>query len=451
MRPRHPRHPHTDSRTGINPHAAGLDIGSAEIWACVPDDRDAQPVRPFETLTPDLYALADWLAACRIETVAMASTGVSWIPVDEILEARRFKVPPVHARHLTHVPGRQKHVKDCQWMQYWHTCGLRSGSCRPKAERCALRAYLRHRATLLEHRAAHIQHLQKALRQMNVPLTPVLTDITGVTGLAIIRASVAGERDPVQLARCRSPRCASSTEEIATALTGHDQPEHVLALKPALALYAASTEHVREGDAEIDRRFQAMKPSWPDELPPLDQEDKRASHSKKAPTYDARTMLYQLTGVDLIAIPGLHANTAQTILSEIGLDLRKWPHAKAFCSWLGPAPRHESSGGKVLRRSTLKTCNRAGPAFRLAAPAVSRSHNSLGAFYRRMRARLGPQSAMVATAHKLARLVYHRRIHRTPFRDGSAADDEQRARERDIVALRQKATRLGVTLVGSPA
>jgi transposase len=268
MRTCHPRHPHTDSRTCINPHAAGLDIGSEEIWACVPDDRDAEPVRPFGTLTPDLYTLADWLAACRIETVAMKLTGVYWIPVYEILEARHFKVHLVNARHLKHGPGRKNDVKDCQWIQYLHTCGLLSGSFRPESEMCALRAYLRHRARLLEHRAAHSQHMQKALHQMNVQLTHVLTDITGVTGLAIIRAIVAGERDPVQLARFRSPRCASSTEEIAKALTGHDQPKHGLALKQALALYDASTAHVREGEADIARRFQAMKPVWPDELPP---------------------------------------------------------------------------------------------------------------------------------------------------------------------------------------
>jgi len=213
-----------------------LGIGSEELWACVPEDRDAEPVRPFGTFTPDLYALAEWLAACQIETVAMESTGVYWIPVYEILEARGFRVHLVHARHLKHVPGRKSDVKDCQWTQYLHTCGLLSGSFRPAAEMCAMRAYLRHRATLLEHQAAHIQHMQKALQQMNVQLTQVLTDITGTTGPAIIRAIVGGERDPVQLSRFRNRHCASSAEEIAKALTGHYQPEHVFALRQALAL-----------------------------------------------------------------------------------------------------------------------------------------------------------------------------------------------------------------------
>ena len=451
MSRRHLKRPRPDARPCVNPHAAGLDIGSEEIWACVPEDRDAQPVRSFGTLTPDLFALADWLASCRIETVAMESTGVYWIPIYEVLEARGVRVHLVNARHLKHVPGRKSDSKDCQWIQYLHTCGLLSGSFRPEAEMCALRAYLRHRATLLEHRAAHIQHMQKALHQMNVQLTQVLTDITGVTGLAIIRAIVAGERDPVQLARFREPRCASSTEDIAKALTGHYQPEHVFALKQALALYDAYTEQVREGDAAIEQRFQAIKPVGTDALPPLNRANKHRTPNKNAPVYDARGMRYQLTGVDLIAIPGLNASTVQTILSEIGLDLRKWPNAKAFCSWLGLAPHHEISGGQILHRSTLKTHNRAGQAFRLAAQAVSRSHNSLGAFYRRMRARLGPKSAIVATAHKIARIVYYLLTHRTPFRDLSAAEYEQRTRDRDIAALRKKATRFGFTLVESPA
>jgi transposase len=451
MRTRRPQHPRPDLPPCVNPNAAGLDIGSEELWACVPEDRDAEPVRPFGTFTPDLYALAAWLTACRIETVAMESTGVYWIPVYEILEARGFRVHLVNARHLKHVPGRKSDVKDCQWIQYLHTCGLLSGSFRPEAEMCALRAYLRHRTTLLEHRAAHIQHMQKALHQMNVQLTQVLTDITGTTGLAIIRAIVAGERDPVQLARFRDPRCAHSTEEIAKALTGHYRAEHVFALKQALALYDIYTIQVRECDGEIERQFHAIKPLWSDEPPPLDREHTPASPSKNAPAYDARSLLHQLTGVDLLAIPGLHASTVQTILSEIGLDMQKWPNEKAFCAWLGLAPRHEISGGKVLRRHTLKTHNRAGQAFRLAAQAAGRSRSGVGAFYRRMRARLGPASAIVATAHKIARIVYHLLSHRTPYRDLPAAAYEQRAREREIAAVRKKAARLGLTLVESPA
>jgi transposase len=451
MRIRRPRQPRPDTRPCVNPHAAGLDIGSEEIWACVPEDRDPQPVRSFGTFTPDLYRLAAWLHTCRIETVAMESTGVYWIPVYEILEARGFQVHLVNARHLKHVPGRKTDVKDCQWIQYLHTCGLLSASFRPEAEMCALRAYLRHRATLLDYRAAHIQHMQKALQQMNVQLSQVLTDITGTTGLAIIRAIVAGERDPVHLARFRDPRCAHSTEDIAKALTGHYRAEHVFALQQALALYDVYTAQVRACDAEIARHFQAMMPVWDDDLPPLDRQDKALSHSKNAPAYDARSLLYQLTGVDLVAIPGLHASTVQTIIAEIGLDMGKWSNAKAFCAWLGLAPRHEISGGKVLRRSTLQTRNRAGQALRLAAQAAGRSQSGLGAFYRRMRARLGPQSAIVATAHKIARIIYHLLTHRASFRDLSPEEYSQRVRAREITAMRKKAARLGLTLVESQA
>lgn len=451
MRANHPSQPRVESFPCIHPHAAGLDIGSEEIWAGVPADRDPQPVRSFGTFTPDLYALVAWLAACHVETVAMESTGVYWIPIDEMLEARGFQAHLVNARHLKQVPGRKTDEKDCQWIQRLHTYGLLRGSFRPEAEMCALRAYLRHRATLLDYRAAHSQHMQKALQQMNVQLTQVLSDITGATGLAIIRAMVAGERDPVQLARYRDPRCQSSTEEIAQALTGHYRPEHVFALKQALALYDTYTAQVRECDAEIARQFQAIKPQGPDERPPLDPEAKRDSHRKNAPSYDARSLLYQVTGVDLIAVPGLHASIVQTLLAEIGLDMHQWPSAKAFASWLGLAPQHEISGGKVLRRGTRKTRNRAGQALRLAAQAVSRSRSSLGAFYRRMRARLGPQAAIVATAHKLARIIYAMLTHRTPFRDLGPEVDEQRARAREIASLRKKAAKLGLTLVESPA
>ena len=451
MRAHRPRRPRTVSLPCVNPDAAGLDIGSEEIWACVPEDRDAEPVRAFGTFTPDLYALADWLAACRIATVAMESTGVYWIPVYEILEARGFQVYLVNAQHVKHVPGRKSDIKDCQWLQYLHTCGLLSASFRPEAEICALRAYLRHRAMWLDYRAAHIQHMQKALQQMNVQLPQVLTDITGTTGLAIIRAIVAGERDPVHLARFRDPRCAHSTEDIAKALTGHYRPEHVFAWPQALALYDVYTAQVRACDAEIERQFQAITPVWDDDLPPLDRQDKALSHSKNAPAYDARSLLYQLTGVDLVAVPGLHASTVQTIIAEIGLDMGKWPNEKAFCAWLGLAPRHEISGGKVLRRSTLKTRSRAGQALRLAAQAAGRSQSGLGAFYRRMRARLGPQSAIVATAHKIARILYHLLTHRTPFRDLSSAEYCQRIRAREIAAMRKKAARLGLTLVESQA
>jgi transposase len=377
---RHPQRRDGEAMPLVNPHAAGLDIGSAEIWACGPEDRDRQPVRPFGPLTPDRYALAGWLTACRIEPVAMASTGVSGMPVYEILEARGFTVHLVNARPLTHVPGRNSAAQDGQWLQHLPTWGLVRGACRPEAEMGARRAYFRHRALVPEPRAAHLQHRPNALPPMNVPLPQVLTDISGVTGLTMLRALVAGERDAVQLARCRDRRGASRPEDIANALTGHDPPAQVFALTQALAVYDADPEPVRACDAAIERRLQALTPVWPEALPPLNRANTHRTHHKNAPLYDARGRLDQRAGVDLVAIPGLQASTVPTMLADIGLDPRQWPHAKALCAWLGRAPRHEISGGKILRRSTLRPHNRAGQAFRLAAHAVSRSQNRVGAF-----------------------------------------------------------------------
>ncbi len=433
----------------VNSNAAGLDIGSDEIWACVPADRDPQPVRKFGTFTPDLQALAAWLAACHIDTVAMESTGVYWIPVFEILEARGLDPQVVNARHLKNVPGRKSDWQDCQWIQRLHSFGLLSGSFRPEAEICALRAYLRHRATLIEHRAAHIQHMQKALQQMNVQLTLVLTDITGETGQAIIRAIVAGERDAVKLAQLRDPRCAHTEDEIAKALSGNYRPEHVFALKQALALYDAYTEQLRECDAEIEKQFRAIKPVTEDDPPPS---PKPPASSKNEPSYDARTLLFHITGVDLCAISGLNESTVQTIIAEIGTDLSKFPTDKHFCSWLGLAPHNDISGGKVLRSRTLKTHNRAGQAFRMAAQGLSHgSPSACGAFYRRMRARFGPKVAIVATAHRIARIFYHVLAERTPFHEQTADQYDQRTREREIRRLRKKAAQLGLQLVATPA
>ncbi len=436
----------------VHPHAAGLDIGQDEIWACVPTDQDGGLVQSCGTFTPDLNTLADWLEEHQIDTVAMESTGVYWIPIYEILEARGLNPQVVNARHLHNVPGRKTDEKDCQWIQRLHTFGLLSASFRPEADLRALRTYLRQRATLIEHRAAHIEHMQKALLQMNLQLMQVLKDITGVTGMTILRAIVAGERDPIKLAQARDKRCHSTQDEIAKALTGNYRPEHLFALKQALALYDFYTEQLRECDAEIERQFRAIKPATDDDLPPSAKTDKKGSHSKNKPKYDARTLLFRITGVDLVAITGLNESTVQTIISEIGTNLKAFATDKQFCSWLSLAPHHEISGGRVLRNRTLKTGNRAGQAFRLAAQSVSRSPNSMfGAYYRRMKARLGPEKAIVATAHKMARCFYHMLKERTPYHDLGGEEYERRQKARELAALRKKAARLGMELVELPA
>jgi transposase len=436
-----------DELTIIHTNAAGIDIGQSESWVSVPADRDPQPLRRFDMNTPDLIAMADWLKACGVTTVAMESTGVYWIPLYEILEARGFKVYLVNARHAKNLPGRKKDETDAQWLRRLHAFGLLNNSFRPEGEMCAIRAYLRHRAELIEHRAAHIQHMQKALQQMNVRLSPTVTDITGVTGMAIIRAILAGERDPHRLAEWRQPGCTQPVAEFVKALTGNYRDEHVFALKQAVALYDCYTEQIRECDQELERKFSALQPVHEnDDLPPLDPTDKRNTHSKNAPVYDGRRLLYQLLGVDLVAVHGLNEATAQTIISEIGTDMSRWSDEKHFCSWLGLAPHNDISGGKVLRSRTLQTHNRAGQAFRLAAQAVSRTETAYGAFFRRMRAMHGPKKAIVATAHKIARAVYLMLRDHKPFDAVSANAYLKRDREREIARLQKKATKLGYTL-----
>ena len=434
----------------IRSDAAGLDISEAEIVACVPSDRADKPIRSFGTFTPDLHVLADWLQACGIKTVAMESTGVYWIPLYELLEQRGIEAYVVNARHLKNVPGRKTDVCDAQWIQTLHSYGLLASSFLPDAAWRPLRAYWRHRQSLIEHRAPHIQHMQKALLQMNLQLTQVLADITGVTGMQIIRAIVSGERNPVVLARFRDRRCAHSAERIAKALTGAYRDEHVFALKQALALYDFYTTQIAECDARMEQQYRKTLEAADtdrDNLPPLGPDPKKNSHSKNAPAFDARTNIYSLTGVDLVAVTGLEQSTVQTIITEIGTDMSRWPSVKHFCSWLGLAPHNDISGGKVLRSKTLKGRNRAGQAFRIAAQSVSRSNTAFGAFFRRMAAHIGVQQAIVATAHKIARTVYAMLKNRIPFQEVGADEYERRYRKRVIVRLTKKALALGFRLV----
>jgi transposase len=436
----------------VYPNAAGLDIGSREIYACVPPDRSEENVKAFGTLTPDLNRLADWLAKHQVDSVAMESTGIYWIPVFELLEARGFKVYLVNARHIKGVPGRKSDVQDCQWIQKVHSLGLLTNSFRPDSEMCALRAYLRHRADLLQHRAAHIQHMQKALQQMNIQLSQVLRDITGETGMAIVRSIVAGERDGLKLAQLRDYRCKSSEETMAKALTGTWKDEHLFALKQALQLYDFYSQQIAACDAQVEQHYAAMKPRWETTRPsatPAPSTLPRKKQHKSDPAFDVRADIIRVTGVDMVAVIGIGANLAQIILSEIGTDMSKWPSEKHFASWLGVAPHNDISGGKVLRSRTLPARNRAGQAFRQAATAVSNSSSAFGAFYRRKRAKGGPLYAQVATANKIARAVYHMLKFHVQYEDIGAEEFERKQRERDIAALRKKAARLGFALVGA--
>jgi transposase len=436
----------------VNPQAAGLDIGAREIWACVPADRDTTPVRAFGTFTPDLQALAAWLVACRVTSVAMESTGVYWIPIFELLEERGLQVYLVNARHIKQVPGRKSDVADCQWIQRLHQYGFLSASFRPEAEIVVLRSYLRQRAMLIAHRAAHIQHMQKALHQMNVQLTQVLSDISGLTGLAIIRAIVAGERNPAKLAQLRHGRCQRSEADLVKALTGHYRAEHVFALKQALALYDAYTDQLAECDRQIEQQYSAFKPRFDPDDPdhPLGPDPKVNSHSKNAPAFDVRRQLFRLTGIDLTQVDGLHVSSVQQLLAETGTDMRKWPTVKHFASWLGLAPHNDLTGGKVVRSRTLKNHNRAGQILRIAAQSVGRGKSALGAYFRRMRARLGTEQAITATAHKLARIIYHLLKHRQPYQPLSAEAYTEQQRQRELKRLQRQAAKLGFLLQPQP-
>jgi transposase len=434
----------------VYPNAAGLDIGACEIYACVPPDRAEENVKVFGTFTADLKALGDWLTENDVDTVAMESTGVYWIPTFELLEARGFKVYLVNARNMKGVPGRKSDYQDCQWIQKLHSVGLLTNSFRPDAEICALRTYLRHRADLLQHRAAHIQHMQKAFQQMNIQLSQVLRDITGETGMAIIRAIVAGERDGGKLARFRDVRCKSSEETIAKALTGTWKEEHLFALKQSLELFDFYTTQIAACDAQIQQQYSVMKPRWrPSGDNPVRPvlKPRRKKHNKNSPPLAVGDEILRITGVDIAAVDGIGTGLAQTILSEIGTDMSKWPNEKHFTSWLGLAPRNDISGGKVLRSRTLPSRNRAGQAFRQAANAVRNSPSAFGAFYRRKLRQGGPLHAQVATANKIARTVYHMLKYHVQYEDMGAEEFERRYRERDLKTIRRKAAKLGFTLV----
>ena len=430
----------------INPNAAGLDIGATEIWACVPEGRDENPEQAFPTFTADLNRLADWLAQCQVDTVAMESTGVYWIPIYTLLETRGFKVFLVNARRIKNVPGKKTDVLDCQWIQQLHTYGLLQASFRPSEDMVALRAYVRQRDMLIRHRAMHVQHMQKALHQMNVLLPNVVSDITGDTGMRIIRAIVAGERDPNTLAQYRDPRCAKSQAEIAKALTGSYRAEHLFELKQALELYDFYTTQLQACDAELERKYTAVKPAIDIEAQPLPA-SRKSKPRKNVPEYDLRTYLYQLCGVDLTQIDGLDVLIIQKIIAEIGLDMSKWPTVKHFTSWLRLAPHNDITGGKVIRSKTGKTTNAATLAFRLAAQAVARSETALGAFYRRMRAKHGAPKAIIATARKIACIVYSMLKDKTSYVDRGAAYYEEKYQERVVKNLERKAAKLGFKVV----
>ena len=430
-----------DDLEHINRNAAGIDVGATEMLVAVPAGRDEVAVRSFGTTTGELRRIAEWLGDCRIETVAMESTGVYWIPLWEILERFGIKVLLVDARKVKNVSGRKADVSDAQWLQTLHTYGLLAGCFRPEADIRVLRSYLRQRQMLIEARAEHVQHMHKALAQMNIQLHQVVTDITGSTGMSIMRAIIAGERNLATLAELRDYRLKASTEQIAAALVGDWREEHLFALRQVIELYDLYGCKLAECDDAIFQQLLSLEHRGDDDdLPPS---TTRTNEERER----LRRALFVASGVDLTSIDGISTTIAMQLISETGVDMTRWPSEKHFTSWLGLAPRLAKSGGRVLPRRPRRVNNRASQALRMAAYAVSRTKTALGAYYRSMKARLGPAKAIKATARRLAIYVYRALRYGAEYVDIGQQDFERRQRERRIGSLQKSASRLGFELV----
>lgn len=436
----------------INKMAAGIDVGSKSHFVAIPEGCDEVCVREFNSFTADLIALADWLESCGIETVAMESTGVYWIPLYELLESRGFDVRLVDARHVKNVSGRKTDVLDCQWLQQLHTYGLLNGAFRPSEQVCALRVYTRQRSMLVQQASNHIQHMQKALSQMNVQLHNVISDISGETGTRIIRAIVNGERDPKLLASYRDRRCKNSLETIEKSLTGCYREEHVFALTQAVELYEIYQNKIAICDEKIEKQlliFDERKEVEEDELKERAIKRKGKGRSKNAPLFNLKAHLVRITGVDLTAIPGIEASSALKIISEIGLDLSRWNTSKQFASWLGLCPGNKISGGKRLGGKSKRTANYASTTLRMAASTLHRSDSALGAFFRRLKSRLGAPKATTAAAHKLGTIIFEMLRNGVEYDEVGQDYYEKQYRERMVKNLSFRAKMLGFDLVAA--
>jgi transposase len=437
----------------INPNAAGIDVASEEMWVCVPADRAELNVRKFGAFTCDLYEIADWLKDCGITSVAMESTGIYWIPLYQVLEEREFEVCLVNARQLKNVSGRPKTDRlDCTWIQRLHSYGLLMPSFRPDDEICQLRSLLRHRDALIRNAAREIQHMQKALHQMNILLDKVISDMTGVTGTAIIEQMLAGERDPQTLAMLRNPHCKKPEETIAKALDGDYREEHLFVLRQAYEAYQFTQRQIATCDDEAEKwltRTENVIDVREHPLPPAT--SGRKTRRDNEPSYDARSYIYAIYGVDLTQIPGVGPSTIQTLLSEVGRDLTKWPTVKHFTSWLGLCPNFKRSGGKDQSSQTRKVKSRAAKALRLAAQTLRGSKSALGAFYRRLAGRIGPSKALTATARKLAVIFYNMVRFKKAYTDLGEDEYLKRQQQRHLARLKKQAARLGFDLVAKAA
>lgn len=427
----------------VHPHAAGIDVGNGAHYVAVRPDRDPEPVRRFECFTADLHRLADWLESCGVQTVAMQSTGVYWIPLYEVLEERGFHVYLVNARHTKNLPGRKSDVQESQWLLKLHTYGLLNNSFQPPAEIRVLRTYWRQRAEHVRGAAMCVQRMQKALTQMNVQLANVISDVSGLTGQTIVRAIVAGEHDPVKLAGLSHPGIQASREEVAKSLEGNWRPELLFVLQQEVEMYDTYQLRISECDQQLQKHLASFSDVVPCASPDAVLKRKRTKPAKNAPRFELRSELQRITGVDLTRIDGIDVMVAQTLVSEVGLDMSRWKTEAHFASWLGLCPDNRTSGDKVLKRGTRRVINRAATALRMAAVTLMRSRTYLGAQYRRLRTKLGAPKAITAMAHRLARLVYRMLKYGEQYVDKGAEYYEQRYRNQQIQSLRKRAAKLG--------
>jgi transposase len=428
----------------IRPDAAAADIHPEAIYVAVDPRKDKQSVRTFGTVTVELNRIADWLESCGVRTVAMESTGVYWISLFQILEARGFEVFLVNARHFKNVPGRKTDVCDAAWLQYLHAVGLLQGSFRPAQEVCAFRTLMRHRSGMVESSSEHIQHMQKSLDQMNVQIHRVLSDITGVSGLAMVDAILGGERDGHRLAKLRHASVRASEEKIVEALEGDYRPEHLFTLKQSLASYRHYQKLIGECDQELRQYLEKMESRAGEEEPPEARKNMRTLGDE-----ELRQEFYRILGTDLTAIPGMNIRTVEVYVAEVGGDLSRFRSAGAFSNWVGLCPGNNITGGKTISGKTRKVNSRLAAALRMAAESLCRDKSYLGQFYRRMKAHLdgGAPAAITAAAHKLARIIYTLVTRGIEYDESVFAKLEQRNDEKQRQRFIKQAKKMGYALV----
>jgi transposase len=436
----------------VHPDAAGIDIANESHCVAVPPTRDSQPVRRFGCTTAELKAMAEWLKQCRIQTIAMQSTGVYWIAVYDIPEEAGFEVYLVNARESKNLPGRKSDVQESQWLMKLHTYGLLRNSFRPSQEIRRLRTYWRQRNDLVRSAGRHIQRVQKALTPMNIQLANVLSDVSGMNGQAIIQAILAGERDPHKLAVFRDPRVKASEEQIARSLEGNWEEDLLFVLKQEQDGYEFCQKQMAECDRRIQQYSQQREDRSQNACLPVEKRKERLKKKKgNAPQFGLRADLFRMTGTDLTQIDGIDVMTATTILSEAGSDMSKWKTEDHFVSWLRLCPDNRISGNKIIGKGRLPTNNRISVALKMAASTLRLSNTYVGAQFRRLRTKLGAPVAIKAMAAKPARLVYRMLRYGMKYVDQEAEFYEAQHRKRQISHLKWKAAKLGFQIIDAPA